>query len=218
MYRYINKSFIIFFFLVSFTLVSCSSKSIQNNTPKISAKPILPEKTDAASPQQPTPSKPTSTNSTPTQPNTKKEIISTYKTKFDQSQTSRVTNIKLAVKKINGHIIQPNETFSFNDTVGPTGPRRGFKPSTTFIKGKKVKGFGGGVCQVSTTLYNAANEVGLEIIERHPHSRDVHYVSEGKDAASAYGSVDLKIKNNKPYPISIDASIDGNQVIVKLKK
>lgn len=113
-----------------------------------------------------------------------------------------------------------NSIFSFCDTVGKATTERGYQESDIFDKeGNKIKGLGGGNCQVSTTLYNAVlNIPSLEIIERHEHSNYVPYIEKGKDAAVAYGSYDLKFKNNSGNKIKIKAEADSSLVTIKLFK
>jgi vancomycin resistance protein YoaR len=87
-----------------------------------------------------------------------------------------------------------------------------------FNQGKESKGYGGGVCQVSSTLFNTAEKAGLEIVERHRHSKRVYYVPKGKDAATSYGGVDFKFKNTLAYPIKINARADDEKVTVSVIK
>jgi vancomycin resistance protein YoaR len=150
--------------------------------------------------------------------NTDKQKISEYTTKFNKNSPGRKENIRLAAKAINQKIIRPTEVFSFNDTVGPTNKENGYKLSYIFIKGKKKKGYGGGACQVSSTLYNALLGADLEVIERHSHTGDVFYVPANKDAATSYGSVDLKFKNNKDYSIEIISYIYQDTITVAIYK
>ena len=133
--------------------------------------------------------------------------LATHETEFNAKEKNRNTNITRASASIDGHIVQPGETFSYNETVGPTNEKRGYKKGIIFIKGKKKEGVGGGVCQVSTTLYNAAANAGLEILERHDHSKPVTYAKAGKEAATSYGGIDFKFKNNKSFPVKINASV-----------
>ncbi|MCL1924407.1 MAG: VanW family protein, partial [Defluviitaleaceae bacterium] len=100
--------------------------------------------------------------------------------------------------------------------VGPTTRERGFEKAKIIVNGEEKEGYGGGVCQISSTLYNAAKNAGLEIIERHPHSKEVAYIEKGKDAATSYGGVDLKFKNTLPYSVKIDSYIAGNAVYVQI--
>ncbi|MCL1935955.1 MAG: VanW family protein [Defluviitaleaceae bacterium] len=139
-----------------------------------------------------------------------------FSTKFNINNTPRVENLKLATNAINGKVIEPGAVFSYNETVGPTTEERGFKKSKIFVDGKEKEGFGGGVCQISSTLYNAALNAGMEIIERHKHSKDVAYVEENKDAATSYGVIDLKFKNTHKYPVVINAFIQENTVTVEI--
>ncbi len=143
-------------------------------------------------------------------------LLSSFTTKFYDGRKSRVSNIKLASKKINGKVVNPGETFSFNTTVGPTSAARGFKEAPTITKGQKTKGYGGGVCQVSSTIFNAAEKAGLKIVERHSHSKDVPYTKKNKDAATSYGGVDFKFKNTKSYPVKIVVKVQKGSITAKI--
>lgn len=134
--------------------------------------------------------------------------IARHETEFNAKEKNRTNNISRAAKSIDGSIVQPGETFSYNETVGPTNEKRGYKKGIVFLKGEKVEGVGGGVCQVSTTLYQAAENAGLEILERHDHSRPVTYAEEGEEAATSYGGIDFKFKNDETFPVLINASVD----------
>jgi vancomycin resistance protein YoaR len=117
----------------------------------------------------------------------------------------RAGNIRLAVSAINGKILLPGEVFSFNSTVGPRTKAGGYRDAYVYEYGKMVLGVGGGICQVSSTLYNAVLFADLQVIERNNHYFTISYVPLGRDAAVAYGSADFKFKNNTKYPIRIDA-------------
>ena len=144
-----------------------------------------------------------------------KEQLGSHKTDILDMSEGRVHNLKLASEKISKSIVQPGEVFSFNQVVGKAEAEKGFKDATVIKKNKRVIDEGGGVCQVSSTLFNAAEQAGMKIVERHSHSRDVGYIPQGRDAAIAYGGEDLKFKNVKSFPISIDAKIDeGNKEVV----
>lgn len=112
------------------------------------------------------------------------------------------------------------ETFSFCDTVGKATPERGYQKADIFDKdGNVIKGYGGGNCQISSTLYNAVLSLpSISITERHEHSKKVYYVPEGKDAAVAYGSIDFKFKNDYDYDIKIYSSSSTNSVDIKIVK
>jgi len=140
-----------------------------------------------------------------------------HETEFDTSEENRNVNIKLATDSINGKIVKPGEIFSYNDAVGPTVEDRGYKKSTVYANGVKKQNFGGGVCQVSTTLHNAAKNAGMEIVERHDHSLPVTYAKSGEEAATSYGVIDFKFKNNKEHPVQIVGSVEGNKIIVSIK-
>lgn len=142
--------------------------------------------------------------------------LSTFVTTFNEGSVGRKNNITIAAKSINGVIIPPGEIFSFNDTVGPTTRQNGFSLAKVFHKGKELKGYGGGVCQVSSTLYNSAEAAGMEIIERHPHSKRVYYVPENRDAATSYGKVDFKFKNILTTPVIISTSVKDGKLTVNL--
>lgn len=150
----------------------------------------------------------------------KEEVISSFSTNILDKDSGRQTNISLTCSTLNGTIVKSGETFSFCDTVGEATPEKGYKEAKVFdADGNVTLGYGGGNCQVSSTLYNAVLEnSNFEIVERHPHSHTVYYVEKDKDAAVACGSVDFKFKNNNSYDIRIDASTDGNQVSISIVK
>ena len=138
--------------------------------------------------------------------------VGTYSTNYSTSISGRKHNIKLSSEIINDTVVMPGEEFSFNKTIGEISIKSGFKEATVIINGEFDQGVGGGVCQVSTTLYNALLQAGVQIVERHPHSKPVHYVPEGKDAAVAIGVKDLRFKNNYSLPIIIESTADGNNI------
>lgn len=125
-----------------------------------------------------------------------------FSTVYSSSNENRSGNIALATKKINGTVIMPDETFSFNETVGKRTAANGFKEAKVILDGEFTSGIGGGVCQVSTTLYNCALIAGLEITEANQHSLPVSYVAPSLDAMVSDYS-DLKFKNNTGYPVYI---------------
>ncbi|MDE7087878.1 MAG: VanW family protein [Clostridia bacterium] len=129
-----------------------------------------------------------------------------FTTYFDGDNVDRCANIRLAAQKINGTVLNAGEAFSFNGVVGARTEENGFKQAKIIQDGKFVLGFGGGVCQVSTTLYNAAILSGLEIEEYHPHSLQVSYVAPSRDAMVSGSHFDLKFKNNRKTPVYIRVS------------
>ncbi len=132
-----------------------------------------------------------------------KEDIVTKQTFFDPSAENRVHNIRLAAGKINNIIIGPGEMFSFNEIVGEASLEDGFKEAPVIINDQLVPAAGGGICQVSSTLYNAVLFAGIEIKERHNHGLTVNYLPPGYDAAVAYDYLDLKFINDKPHSLLI---------------
>lgn len=125
-------------------------------------------------------------------------------------------NAKLALTRINGTVIQPGATFSFLKTVGPWTADMGYEKAPVSYDGELVESWGGGVCQTSTTLYNAALLAGLEIVERHRHHWPARYAPVGRDAAVAYDDIDLKFRNNLPAPIRIVGEIKGDKMVFRL--
>lgn len=149
----------------------------------------------------------------------KEEQIATYTTTLYDKEKTRIENINLAISKLNGVIIENGAEFSFNNTIGSMDESNGFKKATGFdSKGRKIKISGGGICQISSTLYNTALIAGFEITERHPHSRRVYYVPKNKDATIFYGSLDLKFINNSGSKVRIDASATESTVTITLIK
>ena len=130
-------------------------------------------------------------------------LIAYAVTNASSSSKNRLANIKLAMSYINGTCIKPGETFSFNKAVGQRTESRGFKLATAYSSGEVTEQVGGGICQVSTTLFNAAVKSDLEIVERHNHSLTVSYVDKGKDATVDWGHQDLRIKNTSDENVYI---------------
>ncbi|OPZ91714.1 MAG: Vancomycin B-type resistance protein VanW [Firmicutes bacterium ADurb.Bin419] len=147
------------------------------------------------------------------QANLFKHTLSTFSTSFSTVGTNnanRGVNIKLASTKINGKILLPGEVFSFNDVVGPRTAEMGYKVAHAYSNGKVINDIGGGICQVSTTLYNATLKADLETVSRRNHMFTVGYVPYGQDAAVSYGSTDFKFKNNTSMPIKILSNVTSN--------
>lgn len=168
------------------------------------------------------------TQNEPTVPNvTKPEIlaepvetkIAEFSSNIYDKDENRVHNITLAISKINGVIVKKDETFSFNHTIGPMGLEQGFKEAIGFdTNGEKIKMPGGGMCQISSTIYNAALIANLEIVERHPHSRRVYYVPKDKDATVYYDTLDFKFKNTTGEDIKVLATNTESNVTIILNK
>lgn len=130
-------------------------------------------------------------------------VIGEYTTKFPAHQISRNTNIRLAASKINGKVLLPGEQISFNQTVGRRTLAAGFKEAPVIINGMHDTGIGGGICQVSTTLYNASLLANLKVVNRHNHTFPSVYVPVGRDATVDWGSLDLVLQNNTDGPIAV---------------
>ena len=137
------------------------------------------------------------------------EKISSYTTYFNAGDRGRCENIEIAASLIDGIAIQPYGEFSFNKTVGRRTAEAGFRQAKIIVQGEYVLGVGGGVCQVSTTLYNAALKSGLNVIEYHPHSLRVGYVDPSRDAMVSSES-DLQLYNPHSFPVYLSAEVFGN--------
>lgn len=147
------------------------------------------------------------------------EEIASYTTTIYDQDENRVYNISHANEKLNNHIIKNGEEFSFNNTIGEMSEAAGFKKALGFdSNGNKIQISAGGLCQISSTLYNTALIAGFEITERHPHSARVAYVPKDKDATILYGSLDLKFKNNSGYDVKIISTNDDANVTIKLMR
>ena len=151
-------------------------------------------------------------------PQTKEEQIATISTKIYSNDAARQNNISITCNTLNDTIVKNGETFSFCGTVGQSSTSKGYQKADIFDKnGNKKKGLGGGNCQISSTLYNALLSVPtLVITERHAHSNYVPYIDKGKDAAVAYGSYDLKFRNDSGNDVKILSSTDGSSVTITL--
>ncbi len=143
-----------------------------------------------------------------------KEILSSYTTTFNSGDANRTDNIKLAALNTNGTIVYPGKIFSFNEIVGPREIEYGFKEALEIVDGEFVPGIGGGICQVSSTLYNAVLLANLKIIERSNHSKPLSYVPLGRDATVAYGALDFQFMNNTKEPLLILAEVEDNKLVV----
>lgn len=134
------------------------------------------------------------------------EKLATFSTRYDVSDKDRTTNLELASGKINGTVVLSGDVFSYNKTVGARTAGAGYKNAKIYESGKVVDGLGGGICQISSTLYNAVLLANLEIVERRNHQFTTSYVEPGKDATVVYGSTDFKFKNTRKYPIRLVAT------------
>lgn len=150
----------------------------------------------------------------------KEEEIASFTTKIVTKDSSRQNNISITCSSLNDTLVDNGSTFSFCNTVGQSTTSKGYQKADIFdANGNKKKGLGGGNCQVSTTLYNAVLKVpSLIVTERHEHSNYVPYIQDGKDAAVAYGSYDLKFRNDSGNTIKIKAEPTANDITIRLIK
>lgn len=144
------------------------------------------------------------------------DVLATFTTRYDAGNLNRSTNLAIACKKINNYVLQPGETFSYNQTVGKRSIENGFREAHIFTSSGVEDGLGGGICQISSTLYNTVVLANLDIVERHNHSYGAGYVDPGRDATVSYGALDFKFKNPRKYPIKITAYINGGVATVTI--
>lgn len=137
------------------------------------------------------------------------DLLSEFSTKYTASNKNRTTNLILASNKINGTVLMPGEIFSYNKIVGERTIEAGYKEAPIYVSGRVEDGLGGGICQITTTLYNAALYANLEILERSNHQFIPSYSNASRDATVVYGAIDFKFKNNRNYPIKIMCSVSN---------
>ena len=142
--------------------------------------------------------------------------IGRYITSFNARNKNRSTNIELAVQAINNHVVFPGETFSFNRVVGKRTVEKGYEKAKVIVKGEYAEDIGGGICQVSSTLFNAVDSAGLKIVQRFSHSRHVSYIPPGRDATVSWYGPDFEFRNIYNQPIIIQARTMGNLLDIKL--
>jgi len=140
------------------------------------------------------------------------DTLGSFSTVYNNANIPRSENIRIAASKINGCLIEPGGVFSFNKVVGKRDEQSGFKTAKVYQSGEVVDGVGGGICQVSSTLFNAVLFAVLEIVKRTNHSMPVTYVAVGRDATVSYDYIDFAFKNNKSYPIRIDCFADNGNI------
>lgn len=146
--------------------------------------------------------------------------IASYSTPLLDRSEPRVNNIKIAAERIDYKKLAPGEEFSFNGTVGRRTEAKGYEEAPIIIRTEDGPetgyGVGGGVCQLSTTIYNAVEECGMEVTERHMHSKKVGYVPRGEDATVSYGTADFKFRNSRKYPVMLRVHVTGKRVTVRI--
>lgn len=129
--------------------------------------------------------------------------IASFTTYFNTAEAGRNKNIELSAKALNNVIVGNGDYFSFNTMVGRRSEERGYQPAREIINGELVMGIGGGICQTSSTLFNAVDKLPLTVVERHHHSLDVGYVPKGRDATVSYGTLDFRFQNTSGVPFLI---------------
>lgn len=144
------------------------------------------------------------------------DLLSSFSSNYSTSNGNRSTNIALATSKINGTVLMPGEEFSFNGTVGKRTASAGFREAGVYVNGKSSIDYGGGICQVSSTLYNAILKANLEITSRTNHMFTVGYVPISLDATVSWGSPDFKFKNSRSYPVKIVATTSNKNVYINV--
>lgn len=144
------------------------------------------------------------------------DLLATFSTKYNAGNAGRTTNLRLAANKINGTVLLPNEEFSYNAVVGERTISAGYKMAATYSNGAVVDGLGGGICQISSTLYDAVVMANLKITTRRNHQFVTSYVPAGKDATVVWGSQDFKFVNSRKYPVRITTTVQGGVATVQV--
>ena len=142
--------------------------------------------------------------------------LASYSTTFSTAAANRAANVTLAASKINDTVLAPGQVFSYTEVLGNPSLANGFKVAPVYENGKSSQGVGGGVCQVSSTLYSAVLYADLEVVTRQNHSLTVAYLPKGQDATFAYGSIDFKFKNDTDYPVKVAAGTNGGRLTVSI--
>ena len=144
-------------------------------------------------------------------------VVASYTTYFNRGVVGRNKNIELSAKAIDNVILGVGDHFSFNDTVGPSDAEHGYQPAQEIVNKELVMGIGGGICQTSSTLFNAVDKVGVDYVEWHHHSLSVGYVPEGRDATVSYGGKDFRFLNTSGVPILLNAVYGDGTLTVEVK-
>ena len=145
-----------------------------------------------------------------------KVLLGSYCTDYLSSIPNRKHNVETAAKRINGHFLLPNQTFSYNQTLGPRQESTGWRSAPMMVAGGKIDSFGGGICQCSSTLYNAVLYANMKVVQRQHHSRKVNYVIGGRDATVSWGAIDFQFQNTTGGVVYLAAYADGDLLRVHL--
>jgi vancomycin resistance protein YoaR len=144
-------------------------------------------------------------------------VLGSYSTEFNPGQVGRTQNLRLATAEINKSVVMPGDVFSVNQKVGERSPERGYRVAPIFGEGGTLRDdYGGGLCQVASTLFNAALRANMRIIERSQHNRMVTYVPLGLDAMVTYGNVDMRFQNSAEFPVLILGNVSGNTLTFRI--
>lgn len=146
----------------------------------------------------------------------KEHLIAGYRTSLSGRSAAQRHNTAMSLRRLNGVRIEPHQTFSFNQVVGSFSRDDGYRKAPVSYDGVLIASWGGGVCQTSTTLYNAALESNLQILQRERHHFCPSYVAPGRDAAVAYPDIDLKLRNPYDFPVTIKTRQSRDEVVVEL--
>jgi vancomycin resistance protein YoaR len=144
-------------------------------------------------------------------------VVASYTTYFNSSVAGRARNIELSAQALNNVIIGAQDIFSFNTTVGPRDEAHGYQEAVEAVNGKLVMGIGGGICQTSSTLYNAIDKLRVTYIEKHHHSVNVGYVPKGRDATVSYGGLDFRFQNTTGVPLLLKAYVKKGSLTVEVR-
>lgn len=150
-------------------------------------------------------------------PSLNEVVVASYTTRFNGNVAGRSKNIQLSAAAINNVILGVGDSFSFNTTVGPRTEETGYQPAPEIINGELVDGIGGGICQTSSTLFNAIDQLPVSYIERHNHSLDVGYVPIGRDATVSYGGLDFRLKNTTGVPLLLKAIYKKGSLTIEVR-
>ncbi|MBM0064594.1 VanW family protein [Bacillus gibsonii] len=142
--------------------------------------------------------------------------VASFRTYFDSSVEGRTKNIQISADAINQYVLGPGDQFSFNKVVGERTKERGYEEALEIVNKEFVLGIGGGICQTSSTLFNAIDAAGLEVVHRYTHSRDVGYVASGRDATVSWGGPDFVFENSLDHPVMIKAEVNQEELVVNV--
>ncbi|CAM3861085.1 VanW family protein [Mesobacillus zeae] len=144
-------------------------------------------------------------------------VVASYTTKFNSRVAGRTKNIELSAMAIDNVILGNGDYFSFNTSVGPSDEAHGYQPAEEAVNGKLVMGIGGGICQTSSTLFNAVDKVGVQYVEKKHHSVSVGYVPKGRDATVSYGGSDFRFVNTTGVPLLIKSIVGNGTLTIEIR-